>query len=74
MQTKQFFFSLNMAYAEFLPYYQGQISAIVVTTLQGVRVQFPAMHLRKFVTSAGICGYFCLQTKNNKFFSLAKLR
>ena len=74
MAKKQYFFSLNMAYLEFLPYYQGQVSMIVVTTTQGLRVQFPAMHLRKFVTSAGIKGFFCLETKNNKFFSLTKLQ
>jgi len=74
MQTKQFFFSINMAYLEFLPYYQGQVSVIVVTPTQGLRVQFPAMHLREFVTLTGIQGFFCLETKNNKFFSLSKLQ
>jgi hypothetical protein len=70
---QQYYFSLNMAYPEFLPYYQGRLFAIVVTTTDGVKVQFPAQHLRKFVTPAGIQGLFCLETKNNKFFSLTKL-
>jgi len=74
MITKEYLFSLNLAYPEFLPYYQGQVSGIVVTSTQGVRVQFPAMHLRKFVTPSGIHGYFRLETKNNKFFSLTKLQ
>jgi hypothetical protein len=74
MQNKQYFFLLDMAYPQFLPYYQGQISAIVVTTTKGVRVQFPATHLRKFITPSGIKGYFRLETKNNKFFSLTKLQ
>jgi len=63
-----------MAYSEFLPYYQGQVTGIVVTSTQGLRVQFPAMHLRKFVTPNGVQGYFRLETKNNKFFSLTKLQ
>lgn len=63
-----------MAYPEFLPYYQGKVSGIVVTSIQGLRVQFPAMHLRKFVTPSGVQGYFRLETKNNKFFSLTKLQ
>ncbi len=74
MQNKQYFFSLDMAYPQFLPYYQGKISAIVVTSTKGVRVQFPATHLRKFITPNGIKGYFRLETKNNKFFSLTKLQ
>ncbi len=73
MTRQQYFFSLNIAYQDFLPYYQGQVKAIVVTTTQGLKVQFPAQHLRKFVTAAGIRGSFCLETKNNKFFSLTKL-
>jgi len=70
---KQFYFSIDLSYQEFLPYYQGQIHSIVATTKQGVRVQFPAVHLRKYVTSNGIQGYFCLNTENNKFLSLIKL-
>ena len=69
----KFFFSISMTTAEFLPYYQGKIHALVVTTHEGVRVQFPAMHLRKHLTSRGVRGYFCLETKNNKFLSLTKM-
>lgn len=73
ISNQQFFFNLQLTAAEVMPYYQGQASAIVVTTLTGQRVQFPAMHLRPFITSNGISGKFCLLTKNNKFFSLEKL-
>ncbi len=58
---------------EFLPYYQGKIQAIIVMSTQGKRIQFPAMHLRKFLTSSGIHGKFCLETENNKFKSLTKI-
>jgi hypothetical protein len=70
----EYFFSIKMTNEEYLPYYRGQIQAIVATTNQGVKVQFPAMHLRQYVTSAGVRGYFCMKTQNNKFLSLTKIR
>jgi hypothetical protein len=70
----KYFFSITVTANEFLPYYQGTIQNVVVTTTQGVKVQFPAMHLRKYLTASGIQGYFCLQTEQNKFLSLSKLR
>lgn len=69
----KYYFNLHLSAQQYLPYYQGQIQAIVVTTTQGQRIQFPAMHLRKFISNAGIQGYFCLETQNNKFLSLKKL-
>lgn len=68
-----YFFSINISTNDFLPYYQGKIQDIVVTTTQGKTVQFPAMHLREFLIPTGIKGFFCLKTENNKFISLEKL-
>ncbi|MBA6364402.1 DUF2835 family protein, partial [Colwellia sp. BRX8-8] len=45
----KYFFSINMTTAEFFPYYEGKAQQMVVTTTQGVRVQFPAMHMRKYL-------------------------
>ncbi|MCP4988461.1 MAG: DUF2835 domain-containing protein [Colwellia sp.] len=70
----KYYFSINITSNEFLPYYQGAIKDVVVTTSQGIKVQFPAMHLRKHLTTSGIQGYFCLQTQQNKFLSLVKLK
>jgi len=39
----------------------------------GQRVEFPAMHLRNYLTSGGVTGYFCLETRDNKFLSLEKI-
>lgn len=72
-QIKQYIFAVNMSYADFLPYYQGQVHTIVVTSTTGERVQFPAMNIRQYLTPTGIQGYFCMNTKNNKFLSLNKL-
>ena len=69
----QYFFSIHMSAKQFKPYYEGKIQAIIVTCSAGKRIQFPAMHLRKYIQSSGINGYFCLETKNNKFVSLTKL-
>ncbi|MEW6992407.1 DUF2835 domain-containing protein [Colwelliaceae bacterium 6441] len=69
----EYFFSLNMSSQDFLPYYQGKVLNIVVTSTSGQRVQFPAIHMRKFLTVNGVSGFFCLKTENNKFISLAKL-
>jgi len=69
----KYYFSLKMSSQEFLPYYQGQLRSIVVTANSGETVQFPAMHMRKFLASYGIHGRFCLITENNKFISLVKI-
>lgn len=69
----KYYFTINMTAKEFLPYYQGRAQSLIATTTQGVRVQFPAMHLRKHLTSSGIRGYFCLETLNSKFLSLTKI-
>ncbi len=69
----KYYFGINMTSQEFLPYYQGRIRSIIVTSNSGVRVEFPAMHLRNYLTASGIRGQFCLQTRDNKFLSLDKI-
>ena len=69
----QYYFSLNISKHDFLPYYRGEIQSIVVRSHLGTTINFPAIHLRKHLTSTGIYGQFCLETKNNKFLSLIKL-
>jgi uncharacterized protein YqjF (DUF2071 family) len=69
----KYYFFIKMDYLEFLPYYEGKIRAVVVTATTGEKVQFPASHLRKYLSSTGIHGYFCMEVKNNKFLSLKKL-
>jgi hypothetical protein len=70
----KYYFSLKLSATEFLPYYQGTFENVQVITNQGIKVEFPAMNLRKFITSSGIDGYFCLETKENKFLCLLKLK
>lgn len=68
-----YYFSLNITSQDYLPYYQGRVQSVVVMTEQGVKIEFPAMHLRNHLTASGIKGRFCLQTQNNKFLSLDKI-
>lgn len=70
----KYYFNLNITYDEFLPYYQGRVTTIVVRSTEGQRIQFPAMHIRKYLLPSGINGYFCLHTENNKFLLLEKIR
>ncbi|TPH12852.1 DUF2835 domain-containing protein [Litorilituus lipolyticus] len=69
----KYYFYLSMSAKEFMPYYQGKASSIVVLSESGKRIQFPAMHLRSFLVSNGIHGRFCLETQNNKFLSIKKI-
>jgi hypothetical protein len=68
-----YYFSLNLTSQDYLPYYQGRAQSIIVMTEQGVKVEFPAMHLRNYLTASGIKGRFCLQTQQNKFLSLEQV-
>ncbi|MGJ8693890.1 MAG: DUF2835 domain-containing protein [Thalassotalea sp.] len=70
---QEYYFSMALTYAEFLPYYQGKVEFIQVITTKGLSIRFPAMHLRNFITRAGIYGQFLLITENNKFKSLLKI-
>ena len=69
----EYYFSIRLTYQEFLPFYEGRVKSIVVTTYSGIKVEFPAQHIRQYLTSAGITGEFCLKTQNNKFFSIEKI-
>ncbi|WP_426356929.1 DUF2835 domain-containing protein [Pseudocolwellia sp. HL-MZ19] len=70
----KYYFNINISYDDFLPYYQGKVTTIVVMSTEGQRIQFPAMHIRKYLLSTGIKGLFCMQTENNKFLLLEKIR
>ncbi len=69
----KYYFNIRLSYDEFLPYYQGRVQNVVAMSHCGQRIQFPAMHLRQYLTRAGINGKFLLTTQNNKFISIEKL-
>ena len=72
--TRTFRFYLQLTPAECRQYYEGFYKSIQVVAHTGQRIQFPAEHIRKFVTTAGISGLFELELEsNNKFKSLRKV-
>ncbi|MGR5175181.1 DUF2835 domain-containing protein [Vibrio parahaemolyticus] len=71
---KHYYFTLNIPYRDYLNYYTGYASSILVFTDQGLKLQLPAAKFRPFVTQLGIKGRFCLITdQNNKFVRLESL-
>lgn len=67
-------FYLNLTAERYLHYYQGAAKAVSVVSVDGRRLQFPAEHLRPFVTHNGVQGEFVLQfDSRNKFLGLKRL-
>ena len=57
---KRFEFHLSLSAADYLQYYQGSVNQVLATSTSGLRVQFPAGLLQKFVSDAGVSGHFVL--------------
>jgi glucose-6-phosphate isomerase len=67
-------FSLIISAEEMLRYYRGAAKDVIVTTDTGLRVQFPAQHLQRFVTPDGVRGRFAIRFDgNNKFAGIRRL-
>jgi len=54
-------FYLNISREQALRYYQGTAKVVVVTTVDGQKLQFPAEHIRSFIGQDGIEGRFCIR-------------
>lgn len=54
-------FHLQLTSEQYLGYYQGHVRNISVISDDGRRIEFPAEHLRTFLTHDGIHGYFEIQ-------------
>ncbi|ELI6448362.1 DUF2835 domain-containing protein [Photobacterium damselae] len=69
-----FTFSLNIPYQVFLQHYSGSASQLMVYTDCGLKVQFPAIRFRSFVTQAGLVGRFkVFVTADNRFDRIERL-
>jgi glucose-6-phosphate isomerase len=67
-------FSLVISAEEMLRYYRGSARNVLVTTDAGLRVQFPAEHLQRFVTADGIRGRFAVSfAENNKIAGIRRI-
>jgi glucose-6-phosphate isomerase len=67
-------FSLVISADEMLRYYRGTAKDVIVTTDGGLRVQFPAQHLQRFVTPDGVRGRFAIQfSDDNRILGVRRL-
>jgi len=71
----EFQFLLSLSHQEYLKYYSGDVHSVQVRTFEGLRIQFPASALKKWVTHDGIHGQFSIQfDNNNKLIALTQLK
>ena len=67
-------FRLDISREDYLLHYQGAASQVVARSLDGLTIQFPAAHLRQFITHTGIHGLFAIRfDEQNKFQSIAQV-
>jgi hypothetical protein len=67
-------FRLAIPAEDYLAYYKGQIRDIVVRTVDGRRIQFPANALQAVISHRGIFGVFELRfDANHKLLGLHRI-
>ncbi len=67
-------FTLHLNVAEVEQYYRGQAQSILVRTVDGLKLQFPANLIVPYVTRDGVNGRFLLSyDQNGKALSLSRL-
>lgn len=65
MAVEELTFSLALPAQRWLRFYQGTARAVIVRAHDGRTVQFPAHHLRPFVSREGVYGEFRLRVDGN---------
>lgn len=67
-------FNLKLSAEQYRSYYQGNINAVQVTSIDGRHIRFPAAVLRPYLTHSGISGQFCIEfDENHRFKAIKKL-
>jgi len=67
-------FRMAISAEEASRYYQGTARFVVVTAENGQKIQFPAQHIRPFITQLGVNGLFSIQFNDeNKLISLKRI-
>ena len=67
-------FALNISQDVLLSYYEGAAKSVVVKSMDGRSIQFPANILRQFVTADGVQGLFEMEfDENNKFVGIHRV-
>ncbi len=71
---REYHFQIALSAERYLAHYQGVVRGIVVTLVDGTRLEFPAENLRPFVSREGVYGQFVLRVDaNNKLQSLRRM-
>ncbi len=74
MDTKEYYFYIDIYYTELQRHYSGHAATIRVNTEEGPKIQFPATYLRPYVTQIGIRGRFKLVLdERNEILSLEQV-
>ncbi|WP_417549600.1 DUF2835 domain-containing protein [Methylophaga sp.] len=74
LKAKALTFRLNVDREEAMRYYRGEASAVVARTDTGKSLQFPALHVRRFITQTGIHGRFRIHfDDNHKLLNLERI-
>ncbi|MFD2176587.1 DUF2835 domain-containing protein [Veronia pacifica] len=68
-----FLFTVRISYAEYMQYYSGTASNVIVRTDSGNTLQLPAAKFRPFLTHSGINGRFKLIADENSRFKKLEL-
>ncbi len=65
------YFSVNLSYSECEDLYRQHIKYLLVTDLNGKRIQLPKHNMKKFITPQGLHGQFVLKIdQNHKLISI----
>ncbi len=74
-ENKRIRFVLNISAEQYLRYYQGVSRRISTVTEDGLRIEFPARNIQRFLTRDGIQGMFEMEiSPANKFIAINKIR
>ncbi|MCC5796213.1 MAG: DUF2835 domain-containing protein [Methylophaga sp.] len=73
MATERYF-RLAISREEAMRYYKGEALVVVAYADNGQRLQFPALHIRRFIDQYGIHGRFRIRfDHNHKLIDLQKI-
>lgn len=67
-------FNLTLSADQYRSYYEGNVNAVQVLSVDGRRIRFPASVLRPYLTHSGISGQFRIEfDENHRFKAITKL-
>jgi len=73
-ENKRIRFALKISADQYLSYYQGVSRRISAISVDGLRIEFPAQNIQRFLTRDGIQGMFEMElSPENKFIGIKKI-